>query len=61
MLVQPDAGRLDGNAQRLHKLSVVDLMIFRRKQRSGDLAGKMRLAGAGGSGRQPLERQIELR
>ena len=47
MLVNRYAGRLGGNAQRLHKLAVVDLMIFRRKQRASDLAGKMRLADAG--------------
>ena len=59
MLVKRDAGRLHGNAQRLHELAVVDLMIFRRKQRAGDLAGQMGLAGAGGGSRQPFERQIE--
>ena len=59
MLVQRDAGRLHGDAQRLHELAVVDLMILRREQRAGDLAGQMRLAGARGGGRQPFERQIE--
>ena len=46
MLVNFGAGGLRGDAQRLRELAVVDLMVLRRKQRAGDLAGKMRLACA---------------
>ncbi len=60
MLANCRAGRLGGDAQRLHQLAVVDLVVLRGKQRAGDFAGKMRLARPGGGGRQPFERQIEL-
>ena len=50
MLVDLRAGGFRGNAQRLHELAVIDLMIFGREQRAGDLAGKMRLARAGRGG-----------
>ena len=53
------AGGLGGDAQRLRELAVVDLVILRRKQRAGDLAGKTRLARPRRRGRQPFERQIE--
>ena len=44
----------------MRELAVVDLMILRREQRAGDLAGKTRLARARRRGRQPFERQTEL-
>ena len=59
MLVDRHAGGFGGNAQRLRQFAVVDLMVFRRKQRAGDFPGKPRLACAGRGGRQPFERQIE--
>jgi hypothetical protein len=43
----------------LDKLAVVDLMVLRRKQCAGDLAGKTRLACAGCRSGKPFERQIE--
>ena len=59
MLVDVHPGTLRGNAQSLRQLAVVDLMILRREQRAGDLAGKPRLARARRRRRQPFERQVE--
>ena len=59
MLVNCHPGRFGGNAQRLHELAVIDLMIFRREQRPGDLSRQMRLPLPRVGGRQPFERQAE--
>ena len=44
----------------MYELAVIDLMIFRRKQRTGDFAGKPWLARACRRRRKPFERQSEL-
>ena len=59
MLVNCHAGRFGGDAQRLHELAVIDLMILRREQRAGDFSRQMRLSLPRVGGRQPFERQIE--
>ena len=59
MLVDDNAGRLGGDAQRLRELAVVDLVILRREQCAGDFSRKMRFARARRRGREPFERQIE--
>ena len=59
MLVNCHAGRFGGDAQRLHELAVIDLMILRREQRAGDFSRQMRLPLARVGGRQPFERQVE--
>ena len=53
------AGRFGGDAQRLHQLSIIDLMILRREQRARDFSGEMRLSFPRVGGRQPFKRQIQ--
>ena len=60
LLVDGDAGGLGRHTQRLHQLAVVDLMVLRREQGAGDLAGEMRLPRPCRRRRQPFERQVEL-
>ena len=60
VLVERAAGGHDSDAQRLHQLAVVDLMVLRGEHRAGDVAGEMRLARRVARGRQPFERQTEL-
>ena len=60
LLVNFCAGDFGGDAQRLHKLAIVDLMILRAEHRPSDLSGKMRLFYARGGGRQPFQRQPEF-
>jgi hypothetical protein len=60
MLANVDTGLFGGDAQSVCELAVIDLMIFRRKQRAGDFACKPWLARACRRGRKPFERQSEL-
>ena len=60
MLVDGDARGLRRRAQRLRQLAVVDLMVLRREQGAGDLAGEVRLARPRLRGRESFEWQVEL-
>ena len=60
MLVNCHAGRFGGDAQRLHELAVIDLMVLRREQGASDFSRQMRLPLSRVRGRQPFERQVEM-
>jgi hypothetical protein len=60
MLIHLRTGRLRGDSQSCSELAVVDLMVLGRQHRTGELAGKMRLAAPRFRRRDPLQRQAEL-